>query len=276
MKTFIPVLLGALLLPFATFAAETAATVVVVAKGVGDTVKSAERAAFRAAVEKVVGTLVDAETLVANDEIVEDSILAYSNGFVETFETVKGPSKHADGLYSVTIRATVRKGQLAEKVTAAFKTEAAVDGDGPHAVRFLFWNSGDAAGDHAAMDQVSWSGAATKETTQATPAEVPFAWLSGHGLGTDGNWDGAAFAPAANGIDDVWQCYVSGIDPTDPAARFIAAIEMVEGEPDIRPLPDLGTNRVYVVQGKDVLEEYDWGPTNAASRFFRIKVAIPK
>ncbi len=29
MKTFIPVLLGALLLPFATFAAETAATVVV-------------------------------------------------------------------------------------------------------------------------------------------------------------------------------------------------------------------------------------------------------
>ena len=151
-----------------------------------------------------------------------------------------------------------------------------IDGDGPHTVRFLFWNSGDATGDHAAMDQVSWSGVATKETTQATPAEVPFAWLSGHGLGTDGNWDGAAFAPAVNGIDDVWQCYVSGIDPTDPAARFIAAIEMVEGEPDIRPLPDLGTNRVYVVQGKDALEEYDWGPTNAASRFFRIKVEMPK
>lgn len=118
---------AAFLLPLAALAAET---VVVVAKGTGGTVKSAERAAFRAAVEKVVGTLVDAETLVANDEIVEDSILAYSNGFVETFETVKGPSKHADGLYSVTIRATVRKGQLAEKVTAAFKTETEVDGGG--------------------------------------------------------------------------------------------------------------------------------------------------
>lgn len=127
LPAFLPALLAALLIPFAAVAAET---VIVVANGVGDTVKSAERAAFRAAVEKVVGTLVDAETLVANDEIVQTRILAYSNGFVETFETVEGPSKNADGLLAVTIRARVRKGLLAEKVTAAFKTEAAVDGGG--------------------------------------------------------------------------------------------------------------------------------------------------
>lgn len=127
LPAFLPALLAALLIPFAAVAAET---VIVVANGVGDTVKSAERAAFRAAVEKVVGTLVDAETLVANDEIVQTRILAYSNGFVETFETVEGPSKNADGLLAVTIRARVRKGQLAEKITAAFKTEVAIDGGG--------------------------------------------------------------------------------------------------------------------------------------------------
>ena len=33
--------------------------------------------------------------------------------------------------------------------------------------------------------------------------------------------------------------------------------------------------RIYTVEGKKALSEPDWGPTNAASRFFRVKVKMP-
>jgi hypothetical protein len=33
--------------------------------------------------------------------------------------------------------------------------------------------------------------------------------------------------------------------------------------------------RVYTVEGKPSLSEAEWGPTNAASRFFRVKVRLP-
>ena len=44
--------------------------------------------------------------------------------------------------------------------------------------------------------------------------------------------------------------------------------------------PDLnegGTKheRVYTVEGRESLTDGDWGPTNAASRFFRVKVNMP-
>ncbi len=151
-----------------------------------------------------------------------------------------------------------------------------ISGDGSHAVRFLFWNTGAETGDHVSMDCVSWSGAPSKNATQATPVPVPFSWLTGYGLALDGNYDGAAFASAANGIDDVWQCYVSGISPIDPLARFLSAIRMVNDEPVVTPNPDLGMERVYEVQGKKTLDVYDWGPTNKESRFFRVKVEMPE
>ena len=52
------------------------------------------------------------------------------------------------------------------------------------------------------------------------------------------------------------------------------------GAPVIRWESDLnegGTNveRIYMVEGKEELSDPDWGPTNAASRFFRMKVRLP-
>ena len=151
-----------------------------------------------------------------------------------------------------------------------------VEGDGPHEVTFLFWNTGTAPGDHAVLDRVTWSGAAATSATQATPAPVPFSWLSGHGLAADGNYGGAAFAPAANPAYDIWQCWLAGISPVDPDAQFRAAIRMVDGEPVVTPVPDLGAERDYTVVGKASLEEYDWLPAGAASRFFRVKVSMPQ
>ena len=121
---------AAILLPLASLAQTAGETVIVVAKGVGATAQSAEKAALRSAVEKVVGMLVDAETLVKNDELVEDQILTYSKGYVETFESLEGPSKNEEGLVFVKIRATVKKGKLNEKIQAAVKTSVAVDGAG--------------------------------------------------------------------------------------------------------------------------------------------------
>ena len=151
-----------------------------------------------------------------------------------------------------------------------------IEGDGPHEVTFLFWNTGTAPGDHAVLDHVAWSGAAATAATQATPAPVPFSWLSSYGLASDGNYGGAAFAPAANPAYDVWQCWLAGISPVDPDAQFRAAIRMVDGEPVVTPDPDLGSERDYTVVGKASLEEYDWLPAGAASRFFRVKVSMPQ
>lgn len=39
--------------------------------------------------------------------------------------------------------------------------------------------------------------------------------------------------------------------------------------------PDLGDERIYTVEGKETLGG-DWGPTNEATRFFRVKVGMPE
>lgn len=54
----------------------------VVSTGYGTTVREATKAALRSAVESVVGTMVDATTLVENDKLIEDEILTYSAGMI--------------------------------------------------------------------------------------------------------------------------------------------------------------------------------------------------
>ena len=109
-------LLAALLLPLAA-SAQDAETVTVLATGHGVDPDAAKKAAGRAAIEQVVGQLVDAETLVENDELVKDRILTYSGAYLEDLEVVGAPSQ-ADGLWTVKVLAKVRKTQLAQKLKA--------------------------------------------------------------------------------------------------------------------------------------------------------------
>ena len=67
MKHLFLAALAALLLPLAAFAADDNSLVEVFATGVGTTQEAAMKAADRAAVEQVVGRMVDATTLVEND-----------------------------------------------------------------------------------------------------------------------------------------------------------------------------------------------------------------
>jgi len=98
-------------------AADQSKTMTVEAKGSGKTKDEALKDAFREAVRKVVGAVVDAETLVKNDQIISDQVLTYSDGFVPKFESVSETTE--DGLVHVTIRATVERRSVVAKLKAA-------------------------------------------------------------------------------------------------------------------------------------------------------------
>ena len=158
-----------------------------------------------------------------------------------------------------------------------------IEGDGPHRVEFRFWNGGAALSDCACVDQASWTPA--KPTFVVVEGvEIPVAWLETNApaalAAANGDYEAAACATAANGADKVWQCYVSGVSPTNAAERFEARIGFENGDPVVTWTPDLnegGTKneRIYTVEGKTNLGDELWGPTNAASRFFRVKVEMP-
>lgn len=118
--------------------------------------------------------------------------------------------------------------------------------------------------------------------TQTTPEPVPYAWLDGFTLGdgSEAGYETAAWAKAANGTNEVWQCYVAGLDPTNAASLFLATIAVTNGSAAVRWIPDLNeggtkSERVYTVEGKTNLGDESWGPTNESTRFFRVKVSMP-
>jgi len=152
---------------------------------------------------------------------------------------------------------------------------------GEHTVVWSFWSDGSDETAAAWLDQMAYSSAGGRTETQTTPEPVPYGWLDEFNLGdgTENGYEAAALSSASNGVYAVWECYVAGLSPTDEAARFEARIGMVDGAPVVTWAPDLnegGTKaeRVYTVEGKASLRDA-WGPTNAASRFFRVKVALP-
>ena len=123
-----PFLVGiglAVALPF-VLAAEPPGTVTVVADGAGTTPDEATKDAVRNAVRQVVGVLIDAETLVKNDDLISDKVIAFSNGFVKSFETIH--EKKDGGLVRVRVRALVEKGQVATRLKEAKVVTSDVDG----------------------------------------------------------------------------------------------------------------------------------------------------
>ena len=103
-------------------------TATVTAEGVGKTHDDALKDAFRNAVRQVVGAMVDAETIVKNDQIISDKVLTYSAGIVKKYEEVS--KKDEKGLVRVKIKATVEQTELVAKLKAANVTIRDVDGKG--------------------------------------------------------------------------------------------------------------------------------------------------
>ena len=156
-----------------------------------------------------------------------------------------------------------------------------VTGAGTHQVRFEFWNAGtgNAISDCAYLDQVFWNGE-VPTATSTTPAPVPYVWLRTYYPETPEEYDfyeAAAKETAANGVNKVWECYVAGLVPTNVTDVFRTVISMESGKPKISWEPRLNAaeeaKRVYTIYGRERLDAGGWTtPTNAASRFFRVKV----
>ena len=102
----------------------------VIAEGAGATPDEALKDAFRNAVRQVVGAVVDAETLIKNDEVIDDQILTYSDGFVKKFDEVAGSKKSVGGLHRVKIKAQVERRSVIAKLKSAKVTVKDLDGKG--------------------------------------------------------------------------------------------------------------------------------------------------
>jgi len=66
--------------------------------------------ALRNAVEQATGSLIENQTLVENYQLLSDKIYSQSRGYVQSYEVLDEKTK--DGLYRVTIQATVASGDL--------------------------------------------------------------------------------------------------------------------------------------------------------------------
>jgi hypothetical protein len=101
-------------------------TVSVVGSGSGLTVESAKQDALRDVVEKAVGLLVDAKTILENDKLIE-SVLTYSGAYVESYK-VTSTVHEESGLVRIKIFAEVRKTKLHERLIEVKIIKAKVDG----------------------------------------------------------------------------------------------------------------------------------------------------
>ena len=76
----------------------------------------------------------------------------------------------------------------------------------------------------------------------------------------------------------LWQDYVAGTDP-DPsgsnAVLRVTGFSLVDGEPKVEWLPNLGPDRKYTVLGRESLSEGDWHERKPGDCFFKIKVEMP-
>ncbi len=133
-------------------------------------------------------------------------------------------------------------------------------------------------------DLVFCLGPASDTRPHDAPDPVTYVWLADSAAAIlaehGGDYEAAAYATAANGVNKVWECFVAGLVPTNAADVFRTIILWKDGAPQISWEPDLnegGTKqeRIYTVLGRESLTQGSWGPTNAASRFFKVKVALP-
>ena len=104
-------------------------TVQVTATGVGLTPESAEKAALANAVQQAVGMYLDSDTVVKNEQLLEDKILSVSDGFISHVD-IKVPVRKrlSDGLFETTIVAVVEKNKVGSALRQANIIQSTTDG----------------------------------------------------------------------------------------------------------------------------------------------------
>jgi uncharacterized repeat protein (TIGR02543 family) len=118
----------------------------------------------------------------------------------------------------------------------------------------------------------------TPTATTTTLVPVPYTWLDQYPILlslASGDYEAMALADEDGDGHMAWQEYVAGTVPTNRESVFLSLISLSNGVPWVTWIPDLGTARVYNVEGRTNLIDGTWGPTNAGSRFFRVNVWMP-
>lgn len=98
----------------------------VIVEGMGTTQDDALLASYRNAVNQVVGTMVDSKTIIANDQLVRDSVIAFSNGYIDHYKLLS--IRFDSGLCYVRIEASVQVQKLTQKLQDLHLLSIAVDG----------------------------------------------------------------------------------------------------------------------------------------------------
>jgi hypothetical protein len=87
--------------------------------GLGATPSEAEKQALSEAVRQAVGALLDAKTLIENEEVIEDRILTVNNGFVKSYDVVAPARKNSDGVFEIKISAVIETSIVAQALQDA-------------------------------------------------------------------------------------------------------------------------------------------------------------
>lgn len=125
----------------------------------------------------------------------------------------------------------------------------------------------------------------TPPADETTTSGVPHSWLDMNAAdlltANGGDYEAAAKAKAANGVNTMWECYVAGLDPKSADQRFAAGLSFMDGKPMVSYAPAGQDGRVYTVYGKKSLADAteDWTdvadtPEPDAYRFFRVGVSL--
>ena len=67
---------------------------------------------MRAAVEQVMGTMVDSESLVKNNELLSDRIYTQTTGYIASYKILSEKADADTNIYSVQVEAVVKEGDL--------------------------------------------------------------------------------------------------------------------------------------------------------------------
>ena len=118
---------GIILLFFTGMFAVAAEVQTTVSQGIGSSADAALKDALNQAVQQVVGSLVNSETLVKNDKLIKEEILTHSNGYVKKYHVLKKVHPISNGMYSVTIKAEVVEQTLKERLNNINVTQVTLD-----------------------------------------------------------------------------------------------------------------------------------------------------
>jgi hypothetical protein len=98
----------------------------VVVTGSGATSEKALQNALSMSVQQVVGTLVDSETIVTNQDYIQEKIISASNGYVESYDVVK--TWQADQICNCRIKAKVKSRAIQQQLEAINTIVLPMDG----------------------------------------------------------------------------------------------------------------------------------------------------